>query len=442
MKGVLEFLEGKFGVNVAILLAVVGVGLFFVALAVVDIAPSRWLGMLFTLSPLWLPFALFWIFYHTWMEYVQFDYDISQGRTTLEIQFPQEVMKSPLAMELVLTQLYQTASPDNLVQTYWDGKKPPVFGLEIVSDGGRIHFYVSTPQKKFKNMWESQLYAQYPGIIIKELPVDYTAAMPWKPETYGYFSLHFRLRKPDPYPIKTYIDFGLDKDPKEEFKIDPITPMLEFLGSIGPKEKIWVQILISAHREENFEVGALHKHADWQHEIEEEIEKILKKRKPKEDEEEGGKISVGQITPSERETVAALERSMSKYAFNTKIRCTYLGDLDGGFIPGERIGPIISMWRSFDDKNRNSIGMAWRTDFNWNWWQDPTGKRRLAHKKRELMQHRLRAWEPQTPKDGGFILTTEELATLFHPVGQVALTPTIERVASARSEAPPNLPRG
>lgn len=445
MSGMLKWLEG-FGINTAILLAVLGVSVFCLALVVVDVPASRWLGILFTLSPFWLPFLLFGIFFHTWMEFVQLDFDLAQGRTTLEIQFPQEVLKSPLAMELVLQQLYQTASADNLIQTYWDGKKPPVYGLEIVSEGGRIHFYVSTPQKKFKNMWEAQLYAQYPGIIVKELPVDYTAEIPWNPSKYGYFSLHFRLKKPDPYPIKTYIDFGLDKESVKEYKegkeykVDPITPMLEFLGSIGPKERIWVQILISAHREENFETGALHAHADWQKDIEGEIEKILGKRKKKDDDEEKG--APGQITASERDTITALERSMSKYAFNTKIRCTYIGELDGGFLPGERIGPIISMWRAFDDKTRNTIGMAWRTDYDWNWWQDPSGKKRAAHKKRELEHHKLRAWEPQNAKDGGFIMTTEELATLFHPVGQVALTPSIERVASARSEAPPNLPRG
>lgn len=445
MTGILKWLEG-FGVNTAILLTVLGVGMFVFALSFVDIPTSRWLGMLFTLSPLWLPFILFFIFFHTWMEYVQLHYDMSQGRTTLEIQFPQEVLKSPLAMEIILQQLYQTASPDNHIQTYWDGKKPPVYGLEIVSDGGRIHFYVSTPQKKFKNMWEAQLYAQYPGIIVKELPVDYTAAVPWEPEKYGYFSLHFRLKKADAYPIKTYIDYGLDKESVreykdgKEYKVDPITPMLELLGSIGPKEKLWVQILIDAHREVNFKVGSLKAHADWQHDVEHEIETILSKRAKKDDEDDHG--APGQNTMAERDTIAALERSMSKYAFNTKIRCTYIGELDGGFVPGERIGPIISMWRSFDDIRRNSIGMAWRTDYDWNWWQDPTGRKRIAHKKRELMHHKLRAWEPQNPKDGGFIMTTEEIATLFHPVGQVVLTPTIERVASARAEPPPNLPRG
>ncbi len=39
-----------------------------------------------------------------------------------------------------------------------------------------------------------------------------------------------------------------------------------------------------------------------------------------------------------------------------------------------------------------------------------------------------------------FILSTEELATLFHLPGRVAETPTFERIESKKAEAPGNLP--
>ncbi len=32
----------------------------------------------------------------------------------------------------------------------------------------------------------------------------------------------FKFTKGDGYPIKTYVDYGLDKDPKEEYKVDPL----------------------------------------------------------------------------------------------------------------------------------------------------------------------------------------------------------------------------
>ena len=436
-EGLVKFLDG-YGINTAYILAGLGLVIAFSVASVMGIPASRWVGYIVFTSPLWLPYLLFHKILHLWMEYIQLDYDLKQGRVTLEIQFPQEVNKSPLAMELVFGQLYQTATPDNLIETYWDGKHPPVFGLEIVSDGGRIHFYISTPVKKYKNLVEAQMYAQYPGIIVTELAVDYTAAVPWDPDKFGIFVLHYRLKKPNPYPIKTYIDYGLDKDPKEEYKIDPITPMLELLGSLGPKEKLWIQILFSAHRKEEFANGSLHTHADWQDEITAEINKLAQR-----DDKKQGTVefeSAPRVTPGERDIISAIERHSGKLAFNVKIRTVNIGIDEGAKMLGERIGPTITIWRAFEDLKRNGIGAGWRTDFDYNWWQDRSGARRNALKKMELGMYKTRSYLQQGGADGGFILTTEELATIFHPAGKVILTPSLERIPSARSEAPANLP--
>ena len=43
-------------------------------------------------------------------------------------------------------------------------------------------------------------------------------------------------------------------------------------------------------------------------------------------------------------------------------------------------------------------------------------------------------------KDTPKVMTTEELATMFHLPGKVAVTPTLGRIPSTRGEAPPNLP--
>jgi hypothetical protein len=101
---------------------------------------------------------------------------------------------------------------------------------------------------------------------------------------------------------------------------------------------------------------------------------------------------------------------------------------------------MITAWRSFDDINRNMIAVRWRTDFDWNWWQDPSGKRKWHLKEHELEHYKRRYYESYNHYDGTKVMTTEELATIFHFPGKVAATPSLARIPSKRSEPPSNLP--
>ena len=436
IKGPTKFLEG-FGANPGILLAFIGFVLAISFAYFSDLNTEGALRFAVATAPIWLPIITFLLFFEYWMYFVRKKFDIAQGRVTLEITLPKDVFKSPEAMELVLVSIHQTAGPDNLVQTYWDGKKPPTTSLELVSRGGEVKFYINVPRKKFKNIIQTQLYAQYPGIEVKELEVDYTAEIPWDPDRFSYFSLHFGLKKPDAYPLKTYVEFGLHTMPKEEEKIDPITTMIEALSSIGPGEYYWVQILIDANREVGFKEGYLRKKPDWKDEARAEIKKIIENAQKRAGTEQGNPMQA--VTDVERDTIKAIERSLGKNAFNVAIRGMYIATKDA-FNPGESIGQLPVAWRGYDDLNRNAIGPKWRTDYDWNWWQDPKDKKKTAHKKRELAEYKKREYLSQNSADGKKVMTTEELATIFHFPGRVLLTPTVERIPSTRSEAPSNLP--
>lgn len=431
-----KFFEG-FGTNIAKLIFIVGTALFIFAFQFISVEPGSVLSYMIKTAPLYLPFVTFHLFFEQWLYFVQKEFNLKQGRVSLEIRLPQDIFKSPEAMELVLVQLHQAAGPDNHVQTYWDGKNPPVYGLEIVSRGGDVRFYINTPRKKFKNMWETQLYAQYPGIEITELDVDYPSEIVWNPDKYDMFSFHFNAKKADAFPIKTYIDFGLDKMPKEEEKSDPITSILEALGSVGPGEHMWIQFLISANREENFKTGSLHARADWKEEAVEAMKAYMEKAAKRAGSEN---ISPMSLTDSEKQVVASIERSLSKSGFNTKIRGMYIAEKQA--FNGDRIGALSGCWRTFDDNNRNMIGVRWRTDTDWPWWQDRKKATTTAMKKQELNEYKRRAFTKQNAGDGAKVFTTEELATLFHLPGKVAFTPTLQRIPSKRAEAPGNLPVG
>lgn len=214
-------------------------------------------------------FLLFWAWaWNFWILYIRQKYVNKIDWVLLEIKLPREIMKSPLAMEIALASLLQGGG----IGPRWYkqlvlGNLPAWASLEIASLEGIIHFYVRV-QKKFRPVTESNLYAQYPGIEIVEAD-DYTkliryhhlskdvriwginffTSKKWKPtnpetgEPYMKDGKAYEM-KADFLPIKTYVDYALEKDPKEEFKVDPITSMLEFMGSIRKGEYVWYQILV------------------------------------------------------------------------------------------------------------------------------------------------------------------------------------------------------
>ncbi len=258
-------------------------------------------------------------------------------------------------------------------------------------------------------------------------------------------SFHFSKKKSEVYPIKTYIDFGLDKLPKEEEKVDPMTPMLEMLAGIRPNQQMWIQIICKAHREQSFKNGQLKSAETWEKDVEAEIDNIMK-RDPK----TKGPLASGdasdfdgmpRITSGERDNIEVMERNMGKVAFESAIRVVYLsnkeGDYDGGLF-----SRFIRTFAQTEIKGRNGLGVRWRTDFNYNFISDPFGKKVPSLKRHELKEYKQRQLHPKTGGMHFKIMTTEELATIFHLPGSVALTPTLNRVTSTRSEAPSNLPIG
>lgn len=210
--------------------------------------------------------------YRFWMMYVnqKFIDKWNNDSIMLEIKLPREITKSPLATEIALGSLLQSGGIGRWYHRKWLGNLPAYSSLEIASIEGTIHFYIRI-HKKFKSIVEANFYAQYPGIEIVEADdytkliryehlsknvsvwgATYSLSESWKPtnpdtgEEYlkpGSSKDKYSM-KADFLPIKTYVDYGLDKDPKEEFKTDPITPLLEFMGDIKKGEYFWYQVLV------------------------------------------------------------------------------------------------------------------------------------------------------------------------------------------------------
>ena len=393
------------------------------------------LAALYFLAPLWVPLLLFVVFLNSWLTYIRMDYVLKQGFTVLEIKLPKEILKSPAAMEIVFTSLYQTGAVTEL-DTYFRGKIRPWFSFEMVSFEGHVKFFVWT-LLKWKDHIEAQIYGQYPTVEIHEVP-DYTRDFQHDLSRWFMWITYFTFERPDVYPIKTYVDYGLDADPKEEHKIEPMASVLEYLGSLRKGEYAWIQILIQAHKKEKFKDGRIIPKPDWTVEAKAEIEKIRKESIIQPESE--GAFPLMAPTKGQQDTIAAIERSILKFPFECAIRGAYIAKNES--MNPIHINGLIGTFRQYSSPNLNGFKLGVFTDFDYPW-QDFRRIRRTHREKEFLEAYKLRSFfQPpfknfdQTP----IILTTEELATIYHFPGSAVQTPTFDRIPSKKAEPPANLP--
>jgi len=395
-------------------------------------------GILLSAWPVWVPLLLINVAFTTWLNYIRRLWIGKQGSVLLEIRLPKEVTKSPAAMELVLQGIWENANISTPEDAFWEGKLREWFSLEIVSIGGQVKFYIwAFP--RWRKIIESRIYAQYPEAEVFEVK-DYAVDIKYDPEKFTAWGVNTGLVKADAYPIKTYIEYELDKktgDEQEEI-VDPITPVIEYLGMLKPGEVACIQMIIRAHAKENYLYGHVGTKPDWRGDIKKEIEKMIQDEsllKPT----EGQTQSFLNLTKSQTETIAAIQRNAGKLAFDTMIRLMYIAPKDA-FEKTRGMGIIGSM-RQFGSGTLNGIKPVF---FSFTHpWQDWNGIR-----KRERMNDFMEAFKRRaffgTPHYHLFvkpyILTVEEVATLFHLPGSVATTPTLSRAPSKKAEAPANLP--
>ena len=407
---------------------------------------------LIIILPIFIPILLVYLVWVIRYRWVTMKFIDRQKTCLLEIKLPKEITKSPAAMEIFFSYFFQSGAA-NYGEAFLDGRTRPWFSCELVSIGGEVKFFIwCSLAAKFKNVIEAQLYAQYPNVEIYEVSEDkdYTKAIRFDKDKYFIFGLQYALTKPDPYPIKSYIDYGLDKDQKDEYKVDPMTAVLEFLGTMKKGENVWIQIMIRKHEKESWKHGRLRKGKDLKTETKGMIEQIRQEAIPKTTGEDTFKFP--NPTKGQIEIIAALERVSNKPAFDCMIRSMYITEKDSFNIAN--IGGTIGSLRQFSSNTLNGFKPGFITDIS-------DGAKDLArvipflkrfqaeeitaYKKDLLHAYKLRSFFEWPYKNLGgdkpFVLTTEELATIFHfPSVIVSQTPTLTRVPSKKSEAPANLP--
>lgn len=395
------------------------------------------------ISPVVLVIMLISFAWPLWVRYVRAKNFLSIKYTVLEIKLPKDTFKSPAAMEVFLQSLHNTADGSAYAQ-YWKGETRPWYSLEIASIEGKVKFFIWTEDRR-KGGVMSALYSQFPGVEIHESG-DYSQSVHFDPKVTRIWGAEFKFTKKDPYPIKTYVDYGLDKDPKEEFKVDPLLPMLEFLGSVGPNQQIWLQFLIRAHKNDQRDPKHWFKKTDlWQDEAKKLVNEILlrdaKSKVSGEINPDTGYAKLPTISKGEQVIIEAIERSVSKLAFDVGIRTLYVAKKDSFNTPFG-VGGIIGNFKHFNSENLNGFkpnGDVWHNRLG-DPWLDYKDIRRNRYGREALAMFKRRSYFYAPYEGKPLVLNTEELATIYHFPGSVAATPTLERLPSKKTEAPSNLP--
>jgi hypothetical protein len=396
------------------------------------------LDIVFSLWPIWLPVILVNIAFHHWVEYIQRDWVKNQGSVLLEIRLPREVLKTPAAMESVFEGLWDSSSAGSLADAFWVGKQRDWFSFEIVSMGGQVRFFIwAIP--RWKKVIEARIYAQYPGAEVMEVK-DYALDLHFDPEKHDMYGITTKLNKADAFPIKTYVDYQLEKvkSKEQEEAIDPLTPLIEYMGTLKPGEFMGFQILIQAHKKEGLLDGRLIAKKDWTPGIKEAIKNILEKEaliKP----EKEKPASFGNLTESQKDAIKSIERNAAKLPFDTMIRILYMAPKD---IFQSRGAAIVGSMRQFGTHHLNGIKPDGTMSAG-SPWQDLKGILKRSKQRTHVDAYKRRSFfhPPYKHLNGKpFVLTTEELATLYHIPGAMVSTPTLVRTPSKKSEAPANLP--
>ena len=400
-----------------------------------------------------------------WWRY-QTRYISAQTPKWCEIKLPKDIVKPISAMEMVLENMWRGAWELPYFWEYWWQGRPPTFDFqfELVSDGGKITFYLRYFLGYKIDVLKRAIWSQYPEVEIREVE-DYSRAIPVDLPRKGWDvrGCDFTLARPDAYPINTYPYFEKEVEVtiptgEERRKIDPMAMLLENLTQIGPGEKIWVQIkpfpiggklekpyIKSAQELKNKIAGRkVEKQKSW---LESLGDLITGKRAV----EAPGKIELEapelRMTPREREICAAIERKFSKSLFLiSTIRFMYFAKRE--VYNYHRYRQMLDFMGSFSTTDMNSFKLI-RQTFTKIVNPPPLNlfdKRRLYVRKRRIIRLYQNRYEPKYPfggdyKWGYFVLNTEELATVFHfPSRVLAPVSGLTRVEIKKAEAPPEVP--
>jgi hypothetical protein len=393
-----------------------------------------------------------------YLEYIRNRYGEAMEYVLLAIDIPKNNEQSPKAVEQIFSHLYGIEKFGNLKERYLQGYQQPSISLEIVSIEGYIQFLIRAP-RDFRDLVEAAIYAQYPDAEITEVE-DYIDLFPKPLELphpeYDLWGSQLKLAKPDAYPIRTYPFF--EHTLSQKF-MDPMASILELMSRMGPGEQFWFQMVIAPVNTDWHDKGIAiirkltgkkdlkKKNIDFWY-FPSQIGKGLSEsitasivpptsmdeaKKQQQDRELPSMML--HLSPDEREIVESIGMKIAKLGFVTKMRFIY-GARKEVMSKTKGVDGFMGALFQFSTQNLNRIIINAKTRTKIDYFFIKS--RVLQRKKRILWAYRYRSMKRGR---AGFILNTEELASLWHfPVAEVVKAPTVQKVDAKKAQPPMGLP--
>ncbi len=357
----------------------------------------------------WIPIVIA-LLYLTWRNYQQAGPDEEIDSSLLILEIPRTNDKSELAAEQLFASLHGILRDRKELKI--SGGRQEHLSFEIASVNGQIRFYVWVP-KSLQSFIEGQIYAQYPTVQIYRTEEDYTEHERQHEVAY---SAELALTASEFLPIRIF----------QNFEVDPlagITGTLAKLESTG--EELWIQVLIRpiaddwhsfADRWINsirsggvFTLGGIGGGALW-------LSGLLSALWRPPEQGDGGASNTVELSERDKTRISEAEKKATKLGYQVKIRLAYLGESQTN--AKLRMQALVGTFKQYNSTNLNGFKMT-----------------KANYGKEYLEKYRNRSF-----RDDGFILNTEELASVFHLPHTNVETPNIVWASSKTAEPPSKLP--
>jgi hypothetical protein len=395
-----------------------------------------------------------------WLAYRRLKWQRTNYRPVLlRIKVPPLVDKTPAAMHQILNAMYDK-SYGTYLDRFIDGRVPLHISLEIVSISGEVRFYAQVPEK-LESLFKSQFYGQYTGVEFERVE-DYLRPVDHYIDDYKLLGLQFGLKSEEIFPIQTYTSNQLEKiedEKKDARKIDPFNSFIEYMGSIGYGEELWLQIMIRGDHKQTWKQGQALPFAE-KPSLNNKLEEFINKLK------EGSKVE-GKIVGPDGKVVDTTVNKV--YDPGVDLLMLGLGDrknqtnydviIRGAYVAEDNkfnsfnIAGLIKSLQGFSSAGSNAIVPSEKTDFSSDWQEDfarlnkpfakIVKKWQRVREKEFISAYKRRSgfYQPHRNILGSdsFKMTAGDIATIFHlPIN--GGSPVLKRIEAIKSEPPSNLP--